>query len=130
MKRIATVILLWATCVIAGSSASWVHVAGGAWDPDDSVLKDLSGGIENYVVAGAARQDAKLSAWDKYRFQYQGWLKGKKRIVFVNAFCRSGGDERLESELLFVFDGGPCFFTLEYDAETGEFHSLRFNGYG
>jgi hypothetical protein len=129
MKRIAILAVLLATCISASPPMQWIHVKGGAWDPDESVLTTLNAGIRSYVESEATRQNAKLSDWGKYRFQYQGQMRGKRRVVLVNAFCHSFGDERLELEFFLVDDGGPCFFTLEYDPDTHEFHSLRFNGY-
>src|SRR3954466_14580130 len=130
MKRIASLVLLVAVGASAGAPSSWIRVAGGVWDPDEAVLKNLSSDIQSYVTSEAVRRDAKLSGWDTYRFQYQGRLAVKKRIVFVNGFCHTFGGERLETEFFFVPDGGPCYFNLEYDPATRKFSSLRFNGYG
>jgi hypothetical protein len=129
MKRIAILAVLLATSISASIPTPWIHVNGGAWDPDELVLLTLSAGIRSYVASEATRQNANLSDWGKYRFQYQGQMEGKRRVVLVNAFCYSFGDERLESEFFLVNDGGPCFFTLVYDPGAHEFHSLRFNGY-
>jgi hypothetical protein len=130
MKCIAILIAFLATNVSASAPSSWIHVKGGAWDPDEAVLLHLGASIQSYVTSEATRLGSKLPVWDQYRFQYQGRLDDKrKRIVLVNAFCHSSADDKLESEFLFVDDGGPCFFTLEYDQETREFRSLRFNGY-
>jgi len=130
MKSISILVVLLSTSGSASTSTSWIHVKGGAWDPDEAVLLHLGANIQSYVTSEATRLEAELPIWDQYRFQYQGRLEGnRKRIVFVNAFCHSFGDEKLETEFLFVFDGGPCFFTVEYDPEAREFRSLRFNGH-
>jgi hypothetical protein len=129
MKLIVTTVLLIATSAGAGSPASWTHVKGGIWDPDETALTNLRADIQAYVTAEAAREDAKLPSWDEYRFQYQGRLERDKRIIFVNAFCHTFDDEQLEKQFLEVFDGGPCYFTLEYDPSRRTFRALRFNGY-
>src|SRR5689334_6929190 len=113
MTRRAIAMLLFAACVAAASPASWIEVDGGAWEPDQVALLQLKSGIEAFVKSEAAHRNAQLPDWGGFRFQYQGQLKGGKRVIFVNAFCHAFGDERLKSEFLMVFDGGPCFFTLE-----------------
>src|SRR5689334_21355724 len=114
----AIALLLFATCISASNPTSWVEVGGGAWEPDQVALSQLKSGIEVFVKTQAAQRNAQLPDWSGYRFQYQGQLKGGRRVIFVNAFCHTFGDERLKSEFLTVFDGGPCFFTLEYDPEA------------
>ena len=47
----------------------------------------------------------------------------------VNAsfFCSVQGDE-WRSQVLFVMDGGDCFFQLTYDVERGVYGDLMVNG--
>ena len=122
--------MIFVVCACAWAPTPWIRVAGGAWDPDEAVVKNLMSDIRSYVTSEAARRDAKLAAWDTYRFQYQGKISGKKRVVFVNGFCHVFGSERLDKEFILMLDGGPCYFSLEYDPSTRKFSSLRFNGFG
>lgn len=128
MKYIATAILLIVTCASGETLGSWIHVKGDAWDPGETILKEIKGKLQQHTIAQAKRQHVKLPPWDQYRFQYQGRFEGGKRMVFINAFCRTIGDIQLETEMDETLDGGPCFFTVEYDPETKVFHSLTFNG--
>jgi hypothetical protein len=129
MKHIATFVLLIAESASAGTAPIWIHVKGGSWEPSEAVLVELGGHIQEYVTSEAARTNAELQPWESYRFQYQGKIEGKRQVIFINAFCHSFGDERLDDEMLFVLDGGACYFTLEYDPQARKFRSLRFNGY-
>ena len=129
MKRVATFAILLAICANAGVQPSWIQVKGGAWDPSEQLIAEVRSHIQEYVTSEANRTGTNLEPWDSYQFQFRGQLDGKKRVIFINGFCHTFGDERLEEGLLLVFDGGPCYFNLLYDSETKKFRSLMFNGY-
>ncbi len=50
-----------------------------------------------------------------------------RQIIYGNYFCDNMG-KNWRQEFVFVFDGGDCFFQVEYDVESGTFIKLWVNG--
>lgn len=53
--------------------------------------------------------------------------KGEKE-VWVNCFCTTPGDERWKSDILFVADGGNCYFNFKINLRTKRYYNLIVNG--
>ncbi len=49
-------------------------------------------------------------------------------LFFVNAFCAGDDGQQLDKQMVWVFDGGTCFFNLKYDAEENKFFDILING--
>lgn len=62
-----------------------------------------------------------------YKRQYWGALENEKRVIVVNLFCDAPHYDWTE-QLVFVLDGGDCYFRLKYDVEAGTFFNLIVNG--
>jgi hypothetical protein len=62
---------------------------------------------------------------EHYR-QYAGFTEDGERKILVNGFCNAESD--WTSEIVFVLDGGECYFTAIYNVETAELESFMFNG--
>jgi hypothetical protein len=70
-----------------------------------------------------------LERLDLYKRQYFGiTLEAGQPLIYANFFCVDEFDYWLES-LVFVMDGGECFFQLLYDPASAEFSRLRVNGF-
>ena len=70
-----------------------------------------------------------LERLDLYKRQYFGLtLQAGQPVIYANFFCVDEFDYWLES-LVFVMDGGECFFQVLYDPATDEFSRLRVNGF-
>lgn len=77
--------------------------------------------------------------WTKTRFELD--LKDKKRQyiavinehgekeVWVNLFCDSFEGEDWKTELIFVEDGGNCYFNVKINLEKNTYSELMINGY-
>lgn len=64
-----------------------------------------------------------------YLRQYVGFTRNGRRVVYANFFCfRSVSDRDWHVWPVVVDDGGPCFFQVEYDVESGRFSRLSVNG--
>lgn len=63
----------------------------------------------------------------KYKRQYIGITKNGKKIMHVNFFCETDGDE-WKKERIFVMDGGDCYFELDYDPIKRKYSALSING--
>jgi hypothetical protein len=113
----------------AHAQNTWVRVHGGSWEPDSKVLTDLKAGLERYVKAAARGQRRELRNWAEYVFQYQGQEEKGQKYILVNGICRREPGWNLEKQLVFVFDGGPCFLNLRFDPKRKQYYDLAINGY-
>jgi len=93
------------------------------------VVTELKAGFERYVKAAARGQRRELRNWAEYIFQYQGQEEKGQKHILVNAVCRRDPKWNLEKQLIFVLDGGPCFFNLRFDAGRKRYYGLAINGY-
>ena len=80
-------------------------------------------------LQGAAPQTGPgaLRDLDKYRRQYVGILANGQRVIFAIFFC-NGYDTDWQHEIVYVIDGGSCYFEVKYDVQTGAFYDLSIHG--
>lgn len=64
----------------------------------------------------------------RYKRQYYATTneKGEKEI-WVNCFCDTW-DKNWKEDLIFVFDGGNCYFNLKINLTTKEYYDVMVNG--
>ncbi|SRR5258706_8034875 len=125
---LAVSVLSFASVANATAENLWVEVEGGSWVPNTEVISRLKEHIEPFVSNKAKTEGRKLREWKTYNFQYQGREENGKKFVYVNAFCINDKRWQLKKQVVFVFDGGTCFFNLKYDPKTNQFFSLQING--
>ena len=64
----------------------------------------------------------------RYKRQYVAILNSKgEKEVWVNCFC-GAGNQNWKNNLIFVLDGGNCFFNLKINLTTGKYYELMVNG--
>ena len=100
------------------------------WAPSVSDVLKLEEKIDEYLSQNSNlfyRQPPVWERLDEYQRQYIGFERGGKQIIYGNYFCDSTG-KNWRQEFVFVFDGGDCFFQVEYDVESGTFIKLWVNG--
>jgi hypothetical protein len=54
--------------------------------------------------------------------------KGEKEI-WVNFFCNDWRSEKWKTDIMFVHDGGNCYFNLKVNLATKTYSELHINGY-
>jgi hypothetical protein len=114
-----------------GAAEQWIKVAGGKWDPTPKMLSDLKMKIKAYVASQAKADKRELQNWQTYTIQYQGQEEKGNKYIFINAFCDQDMRKRdLSKEIIQVFDGGTCYFSLKYNPEKKTFFDLLINGDG
>jgi len=126
--KVICLILFLALFTRAVGGDTWVKVSGGSWDPSPTMLTDLNAQIESYVKSQANAQGRKLKRWQDYTFQYQGQEEKGRKYIFVNALCASTDRQTLDKQIIFILDGGSCFFNLKYDPGQKVFFDLFING--
>lgn len=88
-------------------------------------MKNLRKKGYDYNAESAAQIILKLSS---YKRQYAGIVRGNKKIIVINFFCRSYN--KWQEEVVAIDDGGNCYFMMEYDIDKNEFVSFQVNGIG
>jgi len=100
------------------------------WAPSVSDVLKLEEKIDEYLSQNSNQFYRQPPVWerlDEYQRQYIGFERDGKQIIYGNYFCDSTG-KNWRQEFVFVFDGGDCFFQVEYDVESGTFIKLWVNG--
>jgi hypothetical protein len=113
---------------LAIAVGSWLPLPGGSWQPTTDQVADLRIRLEPHAKAEASSQRENLAPWESYTFQYQGQTQDGKLVIFVNAFC-SKPSPTADKELELVFDGGACYFRVNWDPKSQKFTSFQFNGH-
>ena len=113
--------------IAAVALPKWIQVEGGAWTIDPHLLSEVQLALKSTLPTAYG---GRLRKWNTYTFQYQGKISVLGgRFVFVNAFCDSSlNDDQMRAEWVEVFDGGTCYFRVEYDVKTKRLRKLLVNG--
>lgn len=101
------------------------------WTPSSDDIARLDGQLRPYLEGVTANQPKALDAkLESYKRQYLGYTDGGKKWIYVNSICKTGWkeDRFWLDDLVIVFDGGPCFFTVRYDLSSSQFGQLMING--
>lgn len=70
----------------------------------------------------------KIKNLGTYKLQIVPFMNEQgEQEVWINGFCNNGSNWR--NELVWVFDGGNCYFTMRINLTTGQLISARTNGY-
>jgi hypothetical protein len=100
------------------------------WTPSFEDIARVERQLKPYL-AGETNPQAKGidTKPGSYKRQYLGYTNDGRRWIFVNSFCERWTKDRLwREDIIIVFDGGPCFFTVRYDQSNSQFDQLRING--
>ena len=110
------------------ATASWIALQDGEWTPSQKIVVHIQSDLESFVTQETAAQKKPLpTKFSEYTFQYQGREINGHKFVQINAFCQKP-EADLTKALIIVADGGPCYFHVKYDPDTGKFYELSFNG--
>ena len=116
---------------------------GGYWTPSRGDIARLEADLGAYFsrVSDSGKLpgpegDPRLGPLAQYFRQYVGLLAGGRRIVYVNAFSPQSLTMMREMGTLidwrhraiYVCDGGPAYFGVEYDVARRTFSHFAFNG--
>ncbi|MBA9079913.1 hypothetical protein [Rufibacter quisquiliarum] len=96
-------------------------------------IKDFNTAIsEEFRKRGERKKYAKMYQIENlsnYKIQYVPYLNGKgEKEIWINGFCNDF-DKDWRRELIHVFDGGNCYFTIRLNLTTGERLGIGTNGY-
>lgn len=101
----------------------------GFWMPSADDIAELEVNLTEFIEENEDefRRDIVEDLPDYIR-QYLGYVAEGQRWIYVNALCNHGDGLDWETDIVFVADGGDCFFQVIYNADTGEFSDLSING--
>jgi hypothetical protein len=100
----------------------------GYWTPGRDDVLAFEQRLAPYLQQAAPQTyPGRLRELNVYRRQYAGILVNGQRVIFANFFCNAH-DTGWQREIVFVLDGGSCYFEVKYDVETGEFSDLSIHG--
>ena len=103
----------------------------GTWPPSPDDIAALERALPTALAAQGRPELAQApQGWKR---QYVGIVRSGRRYIYGNFFPEdvtqaSGDPERWRREPVIVCDGGPSFFGIEYDVDSGRFTHFGFNG--
>jgi hypothetical protein len=98
------------------------------WTPTKDDVLAAENQIEAYLKKDSKFHTSNL--WRKlpeYKRQYVGIVVNGHKRIFCNFFCWS--HRSLDDKPVFVFDGGECFFRIQYDLDDKQCYDFNANGY-
>lgn len=100
------------------------------WEPTVADINDLEASLPQIAALSTKEPDASrhIDNLDQYVRQYLAVVVSGKKTIFVNAMCRIDPGENWRKQLIFVMDGGKCFWNAIYDPSTRTFSNLIING--
>lgn len=102
--------------------------ADGYWTPAKEDIFALEAGLADFLRQAAPERSPEL--WQKqttYKRQYGGIIRDGHRLVYTSFFCDAEGTE-WRTRVMFVLDGGDCYFQLTYDVDQKQYGDLIVNG--
>jgi hypothetical protein len=91
------------------------------WMPSESDLQLAEDELEQHMSRSPGLGAGMLDAMR----QYGGFIEDGERKIYVNSFCAEFDNWR--SNVVFVLDGGACFWQAIYNVDTGEIEAIYVN---
>jgi hypothetical protein len=105
---------------------SGVHVE--SWEPTVADIDGAETSLSQISALSDNNPGGHIEHPDQYFRQYLAVSIAGKKSIFLNAVCTVQEDNVWRKRLVFVFDGGKCFWHATYDPSTRKFSGLRING--
>lgn len=110
------------------NAAGVVYGAEAYWTPVETDILALEAQLAPYLQQNAPQDyPGPLLALGEYKRQYIGFVREGKQLIFANFFCETHGQD-WQQLFIAVEDGGPCYFEIVYDPQTGSFSELLIHG--
>ena len=117
-------------CSRASPSGWWTSVA-----PSRREIQQLERALPAWMkgVKPPAHRRSWSGRFVDYRYQYGALMRGKTRLIYINAARAFVDGEREEKQVwrrgaTIVCDGGPNFWGAEFNPRNGKFQNVSFNG--
>jgi hypothetical protein len=100
-------------------------------NPKPYILNNTDIGIINKIFKGCVLKNYIDTNYFHYKKQYVPFIdKEGNRKVWINCFCEDSHIDYWKKNIVFVDDGGRCFFNLIINITDETFSNLIINGYG
>lgn len=100
------------------------------WQITEADVKNMEANLSRITQLKSASgiRGMRLEHPEAFYRQYVGIVVGKRKLIYINAFCEKSAGVDWHTSLISVCDGGSCFWGAVYDPATGEFSDLQMNG--
>jgi hypothetical protein len=101
------------------------------WTPSGGDIERLERDLRTYLstidTAEARTVNRDLA---NYKRQYVGFAALGRKWILINAFCETQWtrDASWTKEIVWVFEGGSCYFHGRYEISTSHFYGFWING--
>lgn len=109
--------------ILPSDQISWISPEG--WTPTQEDIDAAEPAIAAFIKT---KNDKIHSNLDKYRCQYFGIYKDKRKRIYCIFFYFTADRKDWKSKAVIVKDGGDSYFQLEYDMENKACLNFRVNG--
>ncbi|MBN2576989.1 MAG: hypothetical protein JXP73_20675 [Deltaproteobacteria bacterium] len=100
----------------------------GFWQPEPSLVARIDAELPRVLLRDPEARRS-LLPFGRYHRQYVGFLRGKRRMVYVNAFPVADAVELpgWQESLVVACDGGGRFWGIEYSVAKARFSHFAVN---
>src|SRR6266568_461067 len=116
--------------LVTGGSKAEVQ----SWEPTVADIESLETNLPQISSLTENGQNSGRHIDDPHRYlrQYVAIDQAGKQRIFINAFCinQAANPNEWHKHLVFVVDGGACFWHALYDPAAQKFSDLEINGVG
>jgi hypothetical protein len=118
------------------TKAVWGKSGTPTWTPDEKSIAALESRLEPYIrshpyTPAGDYQSVVVANALKYRRQYMGITRNRRRLIYLNAFCEYWRRETeipdWKKKIVQADGGGSCFFRVLFDPKTNQFSGLNYN---
>lgn len=104
---------------------------GATWTPTEDDIFQMEAGVADFLADSdnVMLTYSEVPAWERlseYTRQYYGMTIEGSDVIHAEFFCDV--IDGWQAGLIYVMDGGDCFFRLDYDPSTNTFFNLQVNG--
>ncbi|HEY2469818.1 MAG TPA: hypothetical protein VGI45_18505 [Terracidiphilus sp.] len=107
------------------------HAEG--WEPTVGDIEDVEANLSQITTLSTQDPNPNNHVANPHQYfrQYLAVVVDGKKTIFLNAFCTDQGHTNdWRKHLVFVYDGGKCFWHATYDPANQKFSDLVINGVG
>jgi hypothetical protein len=122
-----------ATAVLCQCSRGSLGTASDYWTPTSGDIVRMENRLPAYLRANAhPHQPQQWRALPRFLRQYLGVERGGRKLIHVNVVggvlaTRPAMQRAWRSTAIVICDGGPDFFSVEFDVVSGAFVRIDFN---
>ena len=113
--------------IICTNYADWKSITGAKefWMPSKQEVLKAEQRIQEHLKTNTERYADLWKKLPAYKRQYVGIIVNDRKRIFCNFFCFPDGPP--SEKPMIVFDGGTCFFHIEYDVSDKNCYEFKAN---